>query len=117
MTNQINNLSSIQNLKKQLEHDPIIKQYREVGKKVHENDELLKLYKTYIALQKEYVNLEFYNKEEAMVQKERELNELKEVLYDIPLFNQYIQIQVELEELFKTMTHLVQDNINDFLTE
>ena len=114
---QINNLPSIQKLKKQLEQDPIIKQYREIGTKVHENEELLELYKKYIALQKELVNLEYYKKEEAMAQKERELKELKELLYDIPLFNQYIQIQVELDELFKTITHLIQDNVNHFLSE
>jgi len=113
----INNLTSIQKLKEQLEQDPTLKHYREIGTKVHENEELLVLYKQYITLQKELVNLEYYKKEAAKAQKERELQELESRLYDIPLFNQYIQTQVELEELFQTMTHLIQDNINRFLEE
>ena len=51
------------------------------------------------------------------VTKEAEMKALEDELYDNPLFNEYIQTQIELNELFSTMTHIIQYKVNKHLSE
>ena len=45
------------------------------------------------------------------------MKELKEQLYANPLFNEYIQTQIELNELFQSMTHIIEYKVNKHLSE
>jgi len=103
-------LSSIEALKNKLNQDEVIIRYRELGVKVHQNKELLALYNRYLQLQKEMVNLDYYKKNDN--QKEKEFKALEARLMDNPLFNEYIQLQIELEGLFQTMSYLIEEGIN-----
>ena len=114
---EINNLNSIVRFKEKLENDSEFKRYRELGVKVHQNKKLLALYEEYLNLQKEVVNLSHYQKLEAKKLKEQELQSLQDELYDNPLFNEYIQMQVELEELFQTIAHLIENHVNRYFNE
>ena len=108
-------LPAVAALKSRLQTDPIFKRYREVGEKVHQNTKLLQLYNRYLALQKELVNLSHYKLTEATRQKEIEMNELEEALFDHPLFAEYMQLQVELEELLQTLSFFIESKVNDNL--
>ena len=114
---QITNLSSFEKLSQKLANDPVIKRYRQLAQKVHQNQKLLALYEEYIAKQKEVIKCEHYQKSNAVLQKEAELKALEERLYDHPLFNEYIQTQIELNELFLTMTHIIEYKVNKHLSE
>jgi len=108
-------LASVAALKARLQSDPVFKRYREAGEKVHQNEGLLALYGQYTALQKEAVNLSHYKLTEATRQKEEQLKGLEEELFDNPLFAEYMQLQVELEELLQTIAFLVESGVNSFL--
>jgi len=109
-------LPSVAALKEKLNSDPVFKRYREAGEKVHQNEELLALYSRYTSLQKEVVNLSHYKLTEATRQKEAEIKRLEEELFDNPLFAEYMQLQVELEELLQTMSFLIESKVNDILS-
>ena len=100
MTQQTN-LPSFEKLKEKLATDPIMERYRQLTQKVHQNEKLLAL----------------YGKLNAKLQKEAEMKALEDELYDNPLFNEYIQTQIELNELFSTMTHIIQYKVNKHLSE
>ncbi|MCL1950945.1 MAG: YlbF family regulator [Turicibacter sp.] len=110
-------LPSVLALKERLQSDPVFRRYRKAGEKVHQNQELLTLYGRYTTLQKEVVNLSHYKLAEATRQKEEELKAIEEALFDNPLFAEYMQLQVELEELLQTMAFLVESKVNSFLDE
>ena len=116
MTQQTN-LPSIEKLKEKLATDPIMERYRQLTQKVHQNEKLLALYDEYIKKQKELIKFEHYGKLNAKLQKEAEMKALEDELYDNPLFNEYIQTQIELNELFSTMTHIIQYKVNKHLSE
>lgn len=42
---------------------------------------------------------------------------LEDELYANPLFNEYIQTQIELNELFQSMTHIIEYKVNKHLSE
>lgn len=115
--NKQTNLPSFEKLKEKLSTDPILERYRQLTQKVHQNDKLLGLYDDYIQKQKELIKLEHYGKTNASSQKEAELKAIEAKLYDNPLFNEYIQTQIELNELFLTMTHIIQYKVNKHLSE
>ena len=112
---EINQLSSIQKLMDKLNKEPIFLRYRELGTKVHQNQELMDLYNQYLNLQKEMVNLKHYQK--SNIQKENEFKKIEDCLFENPLFNEYIQLQIEIENLFQTMAHLIQEGVNRDLCE
>ena len=116
MTQQTN-LPSFEKLKEKLATDPIMERYRQLTQKVHQNEKLLALYDEYIKKQKELIKFEHYGKLNAKLQKEAEMKALEDELYDNPLFNEYIQTQIELNELFSTMTHIIQYKVNKHLSE
>ena len=111
------NLPSFEKLKEKLATDPIMERYRQLTQKVHQNEKLLALYDEYIKKQKELIKFEHYGKLNAKLQKEAEMKALEDELYDNPLFNEYIQTQIELNELFSTMTHIIQYKVNKHLSE
>ena len=94
--NKQTNLPSFEKLKEKLSTDPILERYRQLTQKVHQ---------------------EYYGKTNASSQKEAELKAIEAKLYDNPLFNEYIQTQIELNELFLTMTHIIQYKVNKHLSE
>lgn len=114
---QQTNLPSFEKLKEKLATDPVIERYRQLTQKVHQNEKLLALYDEYIQKQKELIKLQHYAKSNASFQKEDELKAIESELYDNPLFNEYIQTQIELNELFSTMTHIIQYKVNKHLSE
>ncbi|MDO4924085.1 MAG: YlbF family regulator [Turicibacter sp.] len=114
---QQTNLPSFEKLKEKLATDPVIERYRQLTQKVHQNEKLLALYDEYIQKQKELIKLQQYGKSNASLQKEDELKAIESELYDNPLFNEYIQTQIELNELFSTMTHIIQYKVNKHLSE
>ncbi len=114
---QQTNLPSFEKLKEKLATDPVIERYRQLTQKVHQNEKLLALYDEYIQKQKELIKLQHYGKSNASLQKEDELKAIESELYDNPLFNEYIQTQIELNELFSTMTHIIQYKVNKHLSE
>lgn len=116
MTQQIN-LQAFEVLKEKLNHDPVLERYRQMTQKVHQNEKLLALYDEYIQKQKQLIKLEHYHKTQAAAQLEQEMKQLEERLYANPLFNEYIQTQIELDELFQTMTHIIQYKVNKHLSE
>jgi len=108
-------LASVTALKDALKADPVFKRYREAGEKVHQNEGLLALYGQYTSLQKEVVNLSHYKLTEATRQKEAELQALEDELFDNPLFSEYMQLQVELEELIQTLSFIIESRVNEIL--
>lgn len=114
---QLTNLPSFERLNERLANDPVIKRYRLLTEKVHQNKKLLAIYDEYIKMQKEVIKLGHYGKTNAQSQKEAELKALENELYHHPLFNEYIQIQIELNELFSTMAHIIQYKVNKHLSE
>ena len=114
---EITNLRSVQELKNKLENDPVWEQYREMGAQIHQNEKIMALYEEYLRLQKQVVVLEHTAKKAVLLQKEKELKELEDQLYNYPLFNEYIQRQIELEELLQMMAYYIQDQVNNHLKQ
>ena len=113
----LTNLPSFERLSEKLANDPVIERYVMLTKKVHQNKKLLAMYDEYIKKQKEVIKFDHYGKSNAKSQKENELKALEEELYNHPLVNEYIQIQIELNELFSTMAHIIQYKVNKHLSE
>jgi len=110
-------LATVTALKEALRADPVFKRYREAGEKVHQNRRLLTLYGRYTSLQKEVVNLQHYKLTEATRQKEAQLQQLEDELFENPLFAEYMQLQVELEELIQTLSFIIESRVNEILAE
>ncbi|HAX73415.1 MAG TPA: hypothetical protein DCY20_07820 [Firmicutes bacterium] len=115
-TNSIE-LKSLNQLNQLLNEDQVIAAYEQMAIKVHQNKKIMDLYERYIAKQKEAVKYEHYAKSNAAAQVQAELNEMEEELFANPLFNEYIQTQIELNELFQSMTHLIESKVNQHLSE
>lgn len=114
---QLTNLVSFQNLTDKLEKDEAIQRYRQMAIKVHQNEKLVTLYEEYIKKQKDLVKFEAYHKKGAQALVESEMKVLEDELYANPLFNEYIQTQIELNELFQMMTHIIEYKVNKHLSE
>ncbi len=70
--------------------------------KMQKNEELMSLINTLKEKQKEYIKKDYSNKEE--------LEELKNKLYDIPLYSVYMEHLKKVNE----MISYVQDDLNDY---
>jgi cell fate (sporulation/competence/biofilm development) regulator YmcA (YheA/YmcA/DUF963 family) len=108
-------LKSLQGLQGQLQSDPLFERYRELSRKLHQNAKILSAYDRYLVLQKEWVKLEHFQKSVAKAKIQEQMLELEDELYNYPLFNEYIQLQRELEELFQNMSQLVEFRVNEAL--
>ncbi|MGL4337285.1 MAG: YlbF family regulator [Turicibacter sp.] len=117
MTNIKPTLQSLKQLDEKLNHDEVIQDYLRMAQKVHQNDKLLIKYEEYIAKQKEIVKLAHYQKPTAKAMAEAQLAQIEEDLFMNPLFNEYMNRQVELNELFQDMTYLIEDKVKKHLSE
>ena len=100
-----------------IQADETIQAYKQMGLKVHQNEAVKSLYDQYIEKQKEVVKLEHYKKQEALKQAELELSELETQLFNHPLLNNYLEYQVEINDLAQTLSHHIQTNINEHLND
>ena len=92
--------------------------YRQLAVKVHQNERLLNLYDEYLQKQKELIKFEHYHKSGAASSVASEMKLLEDELYANPLFNvNIIQTQIELNELFQSMTHIIEYKVNKHLSE
>ncbi|CUM97394.1 MULTISPECIES: YlbF family regulator [Turicibacter] len=114
---QLTNLASFNALKEKLDQDEVIVRYRQLAVKVHQNERLLNLYDEYLQKQKELIKFEHYHKSGAASSVASEMKLLEDELYANPLFNEYIQTQIELNELFQSMTHIIEYKVNKHLSE
>lgn len=110
-------LTNLERLKEKLAQDEVMDRYRQMAIKVHQNEKLLVMYDEYLKKQKELIKFEHYHKQGAASLVESEMNSLEEELYANPLFNEYIQTQIELNELFQDMTHIIEYKVNKHLSE
>lgn len=111
------NLQAFESLKQKIDNDPVMDRYHQMANKIHQNEKILAVYDEYIQKQKQLIKFEHYQKNQAAKQLEEEMKELEEQLYANPLFNEYIQTQIELNELFQSMTHIIEYKVNKHLSE
>lgn len=108
-------LAALDQLQELLNQDDTFKRYREAGEKLHQNPEILAKYDAFLTLQKEVVNLEHYQKKQAFQEKQDQLEALQDELFDHPLFSEYLQLQIELEELFQVLAASIELQVNEGL--
>lgn len=108
-------LASVKKLQEKLAADECFQRYRKLGENIHQNKELQALYNDYLQLQKEAVNASHYQLLGVTAEKEASLRSMEEKLFAIPVFAEYMQLQVELEELLQILSFLIETQVNEIL--
>lgn len=86
--------------------------YQSLYSKIKNNIEIQEVEKRIKELQKQAVNLEYYGKAEMLNVVELEILELNELLRQKPLYNEYINALIGLDELIQTITKNIEDCLN-----
>jgi cell fate (sporulation/competence/biofilm development) regulator YmcA (YheA/YmcA/DUF963 family) len=90
-------------------------QYKKTYELVKKNEQINLVIHTITNLQKEVVTLKHLEKNEAVRVKDKELQLLKDELLSIPLYQEYINYQTELDSLIQTITTQIHQSINAHL--
>ncbi|MFT8871291.1 MAG: YlbF family regulator [Sporolactobacillus sp.] len=100
-------LEEAQKLADQLRRTDCIRAYRQAEEKLAQNKRILQLVDQIKSLQKESVNLAYFQKHEAYRDNEERLARLQGELDAIPIIVQYKQLQAEINDLLQQITCVI----------
>jgi cell fate (sporulation/competence/biofilm development) regulator YmcA (YheA/YmcA/DUF963 family) len=110
--NEIND--SLDSLVNSIKDSSVYIEYKHILNQVKNNDNIKALVKEIKILQKKLVNEKFLNKDILSIEKELKIKE--ELLLNIPLYQEYLNKSMELNELIQVVSKMMQnylDNLGD----
>lgn len=88
-----------------------VKRYKEIERALHENDYIKCKLEEFRKLQKRMVIYE-HKQNELPVEINQRYDKLYNELINIPIFNEYLTLQEEINELLQTITSIIETEIN-----
>ncbi|WP_018922478.1 RicAFT regulatory complex protein RicA family protein [Salsuginibacillus kocurii] len=91
--------------------------FKQAEEKINQNLKVQQLIKQIKDKQKEAVNLQHYQKGEALKAKEKEIDELHEEIDQIPLVQEFKQSQTEVNELLQLVSNTISRSVTNQIIE
>lgn len=101
-----------------------IERFKELEVKVNNNEKVQRLISRIKALQKQAVNLQAYDKKEALTKVEAEIDEVQDELDSIPIVAEFKEVQVVVNDVLQLVSgtiarevtnHVIEDTGGDLL--
>ncbi|WP_163653235.1 RicAFT regulatory complex protein RicA family protein [Listeria sp. PSOL-1] len=89
--------------------------YRTAEARIHENEKIKQKIAAIKDLQKQAVNLEHYQKHEALRQVEQQIKELNEEIDRLPIVTEYRRAQLEANDLIQLLTKEIAKQISQHI--
>lgn len=102
-----------------------IERFTEVEAKVNSNERVQRLITRIKAMQKQAVNLQAYDKKEALAKVDAEIDKLQKELDEIPVVQEFQEIQVTVNDVLQLISgtiarevtnHVIEDTKGDLMT-
>ncbi|MEC2073188.1 YlbF/YmcA family competence regulator [Alkalihalophilus marmarensis] len=87
--------------------------FKQAEKKINEHLRVQELIAEIKKLQKEAVNLQHYNKTEALKEVEQKIDALHQEIDEIPLVQEFKQSQIEVNELLQMVSKTISKTVTD----
>lgn len=113
--NQI--LDEAKNLANMLANTEEIDRFKQVEAKINENQKVQQLIKRIKALQKQAVNLQAYEKTEALKKVEAEIDRLQAVIDDIPVVQEFKETQILVNDVLQLVTGTIAREVTNHVIE
>lgn len=101
----------LENLIETLEAQEEVRRFIEIERKMHQNVTLKQRINEYKKWQQRVV-LNEYRTGETDEHAEAKLRQLYEELADIPIFNEYLHLMEEINEVIQSITKIIEESIN-----
>jgi cell fate (sporulation/competence/biofilm development) regulator YmcA (YheA/YmcA/DUF963 family) len=94
-----------------------IERFKQVEAKLNENRKVQKLMQQIKTLQKQAVNLQAYDKKEALKKVEEELDRLQDEIDEIPVVQEFKEIQVIVNDVLQLVTKTIAREVTNNIIE
>lgn len=110
-------LSEAKNLAKMLASTEEIDRFKQVEAKINDNSKVQLLTKKIKALQKQAVNLQAYEKKEALQKVESEIDRLQEEIDAIPVVQEFKEVQTVVNDVLQLVTGTIAREVTNEVIE
>lgn len=110
-------LAEAKNLANMLAHTEEIEQFKELEAKVNNHENLQKMIKAVKTLQKQAVNLQTYEKMEALKKVEAEIERLQTEIDAIPIVQEFKENQIVVNDVLQLVTGTIAREITNRVIE
>jgi len=104
-------LAKVDELVEIIKKSPEYIKYNKITCKMQENKEIVSIIKEIKYLQKECVNLEYRKQNTKEI--EQKIEEKLNYLSEIPIYNEYLYLEEELDDLFQNVKYIIESHINN----
>jgi cell fate (sporulation/competence/biofilm development) regulator YmcA (YheA/YmcA/DUF963 family) len=117
-------LTEAKALAEKLAHTEEIERFKQVEAKINENQKIQRMISQIKTLQKSAVNLQAYDKQEALKKVETEIDKVQNELDSIPIVQEFKEIQVVVNDVLQLVSgtiarevtnHVIRDTNGDLL--
>lgn len=108
-------LDEAKKLAEMLANTEEIDRFKELEVKINQNSKVQSLIKKIKALQKQAVNLQAYNKKEALARVEKELDRLQTELDEIPIVSEFKEIQVTVNDVLQLVSATISREVTNHI--
>lgn len=91
--------------------------FKRAERKINDNDKVSGLIADIKSHQKEAVNLQHFQKHEALKEVEGQINELTNEVDSVPLVQEFKQSQTEVDQLLQLVTKTISDTVTEEITK
>ena len=110
-------LDEAKKLAEMLANTEEIDRFKELEVKINNNTKVQSLIKKIKALQKQAVNLQAYDKKEALARVEQELDRLQKELDEIPIVSEFKEIQVTVNDVLQLVSATISREVTNRIIE
>ncbi|MCM3738973.1 YlbF family regulator [Oceanobacillus luteolus] len=110
-------LEEAKRLAEMLANTEEIDRFKELEVKINQNIKVQSLIKKIKALQKQAVNLQAYDKKEALTRVEEELDRMQEELDGIPIVSEFKEIQVTVNDVLQLVSATISREVTNRIIE
>lgn len=108
-------LDEAKKLAKMLANTEEINRFKELEVKINQNHKVQSLIKKIKALQKQAVNLQAYDKKEALARVEEELERMEKELDEIPIVSEFKEIQVTVNDVLQLVSGTISREVTNHI--
>lgn len=110
-------LDEAKKLAEMLSNTPEINRFKELEVKINTNSKVQSLITKIKALQKQAVNLQAYQKTEALSAVEEQLDRLEKELDEIPVVSEFKEIQVTVNDVLQLVSSTISREVTNHIIE
>ncbi|WP_430785797.1 RicAFT regulatory complex protein RicA family protein [Virgibacillus flavescens] len=108
-------LDEARNLAQMLANTDEIDRFKQVEAKINDNQKVQKLITKIKALQKQAVNLQAYEKKEALKRVEEEIDRFQAEIDDIPIVQEFKEIQIVVNDILQLVSGTIAREVTNYV--